>query len=137
MLLFTGYLDSITPNTPCMWRIYEQNKPKKMTEKETTIYLLKFALEVIEGEGLERSTNRDNWVIGRDIEEHLETLQKENKTNDINSVSGTYSKEDMEKSFDKGGDWRIACKNLTDGKISKIEWSENYEDFEEFISNYR
>jgi len=73
-------------------------------------------------------------VILNAMEEYAELV---NKTNDIHSVSGTYSKEDMEKSFDKGGDWRIACKNLTDGKISKIEWAENYEDFEEFISNYR
>ena len=53
------------------------------------------------------------------------------------SVSGSYSKEDMEQAFDKGGDWRMACKNLSEGKITKFEWSESYDDFEEFISNYR
>lgn len=53
------------------------------------------------------------------------------------SVSGSYTKKDMEASFDAGGDWRMACKNLTDGVIDKIEWSENNLDFEEFINNYR
>jgi len=50
---------------------------------------------------------------------------------ELNNI-GLFFKENMEKAFDKGGDWRMACKNLSDGKISKIEWSEDYEDFEEF-----
>ena len=62
-----------------------------MTEKETTIYLLEFALEVIEGEGLERSTNQDNWVIGRDIEEHLKTLKQVKNDDLLHSVIPTSS----------------------------------------------
>ncbi len=43
-----------------------------------------------------------------------------------------YTKEDIEKAFEAGGDWRIACANLSEGKISKFQWSET-NDFEEFI----
>lgn len=45
-----------------------------------------------------------------------------------------YTIEDMEKAFTAGGNWRIKCKNLTDGIIGKIEWSEG-SDFEDFIHN--
>ena len=38
--------------------------------------------------------------------------------------------EKAEEFFEKGGDWRISCKNLTDGVITKLQWSET-EDFEE------
>lgn len=50
-----------------------------MTNNETTIYLLKYALEVLENNDLENTRNKDNWVIGRDIEAHLkELMQVEN-----------------------------------------------------------
>ena len=26
--------------------------------------------------------------------------------------------------FEAGGDWRMTCKNFTDGIIGKVEWSE-------------
>jgi hypothetical protein len=41
---------------------------------DTTIYLLKFALQVLEDNDLQNETNKDNWVIGRDIEAHLKKL---------------------------------------------------------------
>lgn len=46
-----------------------------------------------------------------------------------------YNREDMEASFEAGGDWRIACKNLTDGVIDKEKWAEE-KDFKDFIDNY-
>ena len=43
-----------------------------------------------------------------------------------------YTKEDLEKAFEAGGTWLMACVNLTEGKISKFDWSET-NDFEEFL----
>lgn len=45
-----------------------------MSKTDVTIYLLKFALETLEANDLENTRNKDNWVIGRDIETHLEDL---------------------------------------------------------------
>ena len=44
----------------------------KMNRDETTKYLLKFALEVLEANDLQDTKNNDNWTIGKDIEKHLE-----------------------------------------------------------------
>jgi len=105
-----------------------------MELKNLYFQMLKNGIEELRAEKYQQERNGQAEALQITLDNLIELV---NKTNDIHSVSGTYSKEDMEKSFDKGGDWRIACKNLTDGKISKIEWAENYEDFEEFISNYR
>lgn len=105
-----------------------------MTEKETTIYLLKFALEVIEGEGLERSTNGDNWVIGRDIKEHLEALQKENKSDNIDLVSDSLQANIRNKlsplsnliaMIENDADREWITKQIPQAKIS-IEYLSNY-----------
>ena len=45
-----------------------------MSKIDVTIYLLKFALETLEANDLENTRNKDNWVIGRDIETHLADL---------------------------------------------------------------
>lgn len=47
-----------------------------METKETTIYLLKFALEVLTANNLENERDNNNWVLGRDIEAHLRELEK-------------------------------------------------------------
>lgn len=47
-----------------------------MENNETTIYLLKFALEVLTDNGLENERDKNNWVLGRDIEAHLTELEK-------------------------------------------------------------
>jgi len=44
-------------------------------QQETSIYLLKFALKVIEDAGLENTKNNDNWTIGKDIEIFLKELE--------------------------------------------------------------
>ena len=46
-------------------------------QQKTSIYLLKFALEVIEDAGLENTKNKDNWIIGKDTESFLKELELE------------------------------------------------------------
>lgn len=46
-----------------------------MKTTETTIYLLKFALEIIEQNELEDTKNKDNWTLGKDIEAHIKELE--------------------------------------------------------------
>ena len=41
----------------------------------------------------------------------------------------------MKDAFEAGGDFRMACLNLTNGVIDKLEWSETL-DFDEFMKNY-
>ena len=64
------------------------------------------------------------------IEEIVNFVKKREETiNYAHSCTKLPIKE-AEEFFDKGGDWRISCKNLTDGVITKLQWSET-EDFEE------
>lgn len=45
--------------------------------KNDTIYLFEFALQVLNDNKLLEVKNKDNWVIGRDIDEHLKKLKND------------------------------------------------------------
>lgn len=57
-----------------------------MENNETTIYLLKFALNLLESKDLEHERDENNWIIGRDIEAHIKELEQVKKLN-IHDVS--------------------------------------------------
>jgi hypothetical protein len=68
----------------------------------------------------------------------IETEDKNaiNKALNTSAMRSNFTLEDMEKSFEAGGDWRIACKNLSEGIYTKEQWANN-NDFDEFIKeNY-
>lgn len=85
-----------------------------------------------------------NGITANDIIEWLGefALLEVNKNAVLRSVikgeaEPLLSKELAEKIFNAGGDWRITCKNYTDEKIGKVEWSEgvDFDELWEEISN--
>jgi len=52
-----------------------QPDPRIKEALEESVYLLKFALNVIEENDLEYERNESNWVLGRDIESGISKIQ--------------------------------------------------------------
>lgn len=66
----------------------------------------------------------ERWPINLSRDTHIKTKEEIVK-----------AMEDFAKlAFEAGGNYRMACKNLTDGVIDKSEWSET-PDFREWINN--